>query len=76
MVNMINVAYVQWAKFKEFKGLKWLNVIKDEKGLGTVEIVIITAVLVGLALLFRVQIIEFLNSILSRTFDRADSIFD
>jgi len=64
------MGYMRWLKFKG------TNFIKDEKGLGTVEIVIITAVLVGLALLFRTQIIEFLNSILGRTFDRADTIFD
>ena len=62
--------YMQWLRFR---GLKF---IRDEKGLGTVEIVIITAVLVGLALLFRTQIIGFLNSILGRTFESADSIFD
>lgn len=49
---------------------------KDEEGMGTVEIVIITAILVGLALLFREQIISFLNSILEKTFENGDSIFN
>jgi len=49
--------------------------IKDETALGTVEIVIITAILVGLALLFRGQIIDFLNKILGKTFSSADGIF-
>lgn len=49
---------------------------KDEQGMGTVEIVIITAILVGLALLFREQIIEFLNNILAKTFENGNGIFD
>lgn len=49
---------------------------KEEEGMGTVEIVIITAILVGLALLFREQIITFLNSILSKTFTNGESIFN
>lgn len=49
---------------------------KDERGMGTVEIVIITAILVGLALLFREQIVTFLNNILSKTFENGNGIFD
>ncbi len=52
------------------------TLICGKKGMGTVEIVIITAILVGLALLFREQIMEFLNTILGRTFERGESIFD
>lgn len=49
---------------------------KEEEGMGTVEIVIITAILVGLALLFREQIITFLNNILAKTFTNGESIFN
>ena len=49
---------------------------KNEDGMGTVEIVIITAVLVGLALLFREQIIGFLNNILAKTFENGNGIFN
>lgn len=38
--------------------------IKEEDGLGTVEIVLIIAVLVGLALLFKKQIVGFVAKIL------------
>ena len=41
------------------------NFWKEEDGLGTVEIVIITAVLVGLAILFRRTIIDFAKKVLS-----------
>lgn len=42
--------------------------ILEEDGLGTVEIVIIIAVLVGLALIFRKQIYSLLNQIFDRIF--------
>lgn len=38
--------------------------LKDEKGVSTVEIVIILAVVVGIALIFRDQMIEFAGDIL------------
>jgi Flp pilus assembly pilin Flp len=42
--------------------------IKEENGMGTVEVIIIIAVLVGVALLFRKQLIKFVNSIISNLF--------
>ncbi|HHW48866.1 MAG TPA: hypothetical protein GXX14_09650 [Clostridiaceae bacterium] len=44
------------------------NFIKEEDGLGTVEIVIIIAVLVGIALIFRDAIINFVKRIMSGIF--------
>ena len=44
---------------------------KDESGLGTVEIVIIIAILVGLALIFRKQIFSFVNQLFERIFSSA-----
>lgn len=41
---------------------------KEEEGMGTVEIVIIIAVLVAVALLFRKYIIQFIQSALSGIF--------
>ncbi len=43
--------------------------IRDERGMGTVEIVIIVAVLVGLALLFREKIFSFAQDVLSKVFN-------
>lgn len=37
---------------------------KEEDGLGTVEIVLIIAVLVGLALIFKSAIVDFVNNVL------------
>lgn len=42
--------------------------IKEEDGLGTVEIVIIIAVLVGIALIFRDAIIKFVTDIMKSVF--------
>lgn len=45
--------------------LKWLkiNILKDEKGMGTIEIVILIAVLIGLAFLFRTFAVGFFTDI-------------
>ena len=42
--------------------------IKEEDGLGTVEIVVIIAVLVGIALIFRDAIIKFVTDIMKGVF--------
>lgn len=49
--------------------------ISKEDGLGTVEIVIIIAVLVGIALIFRDAIIEFVTKIMRSVFND-DSIIN
>lgn len=47
---------------------KLSQVASNRKGLGTVELVIIIAVLVGLAIIFRSAIMEFLTRILNSIF--------
>lgn len=42
--------------------------LKEEDGLGTVEIVVIIAVLVGIALIFRDAIIKFVTGIMKNVF--------
>lgn len=42
--------------------------IREEDGLGTVEIVVIIAVLVGIALIFRDAIIKFVTGIMESVF--------
>ncbi len=41
------------------------NFIKDEDGISTVEIVVIIAVLVGIALIFKNAIVGFVNKLLN-----------
>jgi len=50
------------------------NFLKDEDGLGTVEIVIIIAVLVGIALIFRDAIINFVTKIMRSVFGEDDIV--
>lgn len=47
--------------------------IKNKRGISTVEIAIIIAVLVGVALIFRGAIISFVNDILQNMFPPASS---
>jgi len=48
--------------------------ITEEDGMGTVEVIIIIAVLVGVALLFRKQLIIFVNGIISNLFPDASQL--
>jgi Flp pilus assembly pilin Flp len=49
---------------------KWLFMLaRDEKGINTVEIVVLVAVAIGLALIFREQLLGFIGKIFSNTFD-------
>jgi len=50
------------------------SLLKDKRGLGTVEIVIIIAVLVGLALIFRDSIVDFAVRIMNKVFNSEDVI--
>lgn len=50
--------------------------IKEDDGLGTVEIVIIVAVLVGIALIFRDAIITFVTDIMKSVFDNDTIVND
>lgn len=49
---------------------------KEEDGMGTVEIILIIAVLVGIALIFRYQIINFVNGMMTKIFPDQNSIDD
>lgn len=48
-------------KLKNFK-----NLLREEDGMGTVEIILIIVVLVGLVLIFKEQITQIVNSIFSK----------
>ena len=50
--------------------------IREEDGLGTVEIVVIIAVLVGIALIFRKAIFQFVNDILDKIFNTGKEVTD
>lgn len=46
----------------------------DEDGMGVVEVVLITIVLVGLVVLFKEQITDLVNSVLSKMTNQANKI--
>ncbi len=50
--------------------------LKEEDGLGTVEIVVIIAVLLGIALIFRKQINSFVNQVFDKIFSSAGEVID
>lgn len=54
----------------------FMDFIKEEDGLGTVEIVIIIAVLVGLALIFRKAIFDFVNQIFDKIFENSGDVVE
>lgn len=52
---------------KSLKCLKnWKDFLKEEDGMGTVEIILIIVVLVGLVWIFREQITEIVESIMDK----------
>jgi len=49
---------------------KWIvKFLNNEKGINTVEIVVLVAIAIGLALIFRDKIKEFMDAIFKTTFD-------
>ncbi|MBN2558530.1 MAG: hypothetical protein JXB33_07245 [Clostridia bacterium] len=54
-----------------FTGMKF---IKDRRGMGTVEVVIIVAVLVGVALIFREAIVGFVKDIIDSVFNDSEIV--
>lgn len=50
-----------------------MNLMQDEEGLGTLEIILIIVVLIGIAILFRDRITEFVENLLDRIGDEIDS---
>lgn len=52
---------------EKLKTLKtWKQLLREEDGMGTVEIILIIVVLVGLVIIFQEQITEIVNSIFSK----------
>jgi Flp pilus assembly pilin Flp len=50
------------------------NFLREEEGMGVIEIVIIIAVLVALALAFRGHIVRFFNKIIGQAFPDSEKI--
>ena len=48
------------------------DLLTDEDGMGTVEVILIIVVLVGLVVIFRDQITKIINSLFKKITDRTD----
>lgn len=52
----------------------WKDFLTEEDGMGTVEIILIIVVLVGLVLIFKEQITKIVNSIFSKITKQVDKV--
>ena len=57
---------------KKLKSIK--DLWKEEEGMGTVEIILIIVVLVGLVIIFKEQITKIVNSIFSKITNQTNKI--
>ena len=53
---------------------KLKDLLKDESGMGTVEIILIIVVLIGLVVVFKKQITSLVNNVLKKITSSANSI--
>lgn len=62
-------------KGRAMKQLKTMrDFVKEEEGMGTVEIILIIVVLVGLVIIFKEQITKIVNSIFSKITSQTNKI--
>ena len=60
---------------RKTKGLKtWKDFLREEDGMGTVEIILIIVVLVGLVILFKSQITEIVESLFDKVTSKTDRL--
>ena len=52
------------------------RILRGEEGLGTVEMVLLIAVLIGIAIMFRGVILDFISTILENITDALDGASD
>lgn len=53
---------------------KWKQFLKEEDGIGTVEIILILVVLIGLVIIFKKQLTSLVNDIFSKITSQAGRI--
>lgn len=53
----------------------WKRLLQEEEAIGTIEIILIIAVVILIALLFKDWIMALLRRLMSKADDKADSIF-
>lgn len=61
---------------KEERNMKtWIRFIKEEKGIGTVEMILILVVLISLVIIFKSQLTALVNDIFSQITSKSSSIY-
>lgn len=58
---------------KEMKLKRLRDLLTEEDGMGTVEVILIIVVLVGLVVIFRTQIVTIVNSLFRKITDQTDT---
>lgn len=53
---------------------EWKRFLKEEDGMGTVELILILVVLIGLVIIFKKQLTELVNQIFQKITSQAGSI--
>ena len=53
----------------------WMRFIKEEKGIGTVEMILILVVLISLVIIFKSQLTGLVNDIFSQITSKSSSIY-
>ena len=53
----------------------WMSFIKEEKGIGTVEMILILVVLISLVIIFKSQLTALVNDIFSQITSKSSSIY-
>lgn len=54
----------------------WRTLRDDEEGIGTLELVLIVAVLIAIVLVFREEIIGFLRTLMEKVENKSNEVFD
>lgn len=52
----------------------WKDFIREEDGMGTVEVILIIVVLIGLVMIFKSQLTNIVNNIFSKIASQSNSI--
>ena len=52
----------------------WKDFLREEDGLGTVEVILIIVVLIGLVMIFKKQLTQIVNDIFSKIASQSSSI--
>lgn len=73
--NRKNLIDGKWLSGKENGMKEFKNFLREEDGMGVVEVILIIVILISLALLFKTQITTLVNNILKKITTQAGKIY-